>query len=454
VPKPELLQQQREITRRLAAVSFTEVTINQIVVAEVLERFLKALHRPVLPIRWARDSRHARAILTQAQQITAINNVKVNPGTFRDAYTRKERNWIDTHYEVLTSAQHEVLQFVLRLLYENSPERESESDSEYGGIWYDCGNALDFAARAAAECAWAYEYYETEPRFRQYEISEFEKDWFPFVDAYEAGLWLFWLTDSEVVALSRPIVRLNGSQVHSEDGPAVYWAEGEEQYFVINGIHVPQLIVETPASELDPRLILHEKNLDVRREIVRKIGIERICSELATSIDKQDDYELLMLDLGDDTPRPFLRMKNPGTSAYHVEGVTPELRTVVAALAWRNQTEVPPTWPGNQRMEGVAYRWYQQGEVTIKPVPKTPHRATLLSHRVLAEGRTSEYKHVALANDVRLFQHEEDLFLRAPTGTTIAHREDDELHLPPGDYVVGAVRACDHFAKAADDGEG
>jgi hypothetical protein len=450
VHKPKLLQQQREITRRLSAVSLTEVTINQTVVAEALEKFLNSIHRQALPIRWARDSRDAHAILTQAQQTTAIDNVKVNPGTFRGAYIRKERNWIDTHNEVLESAQNEVLQFVMKLMYENSPEQASGSDSDHAGIWYDCGNALDFAARAAAECAWAYEYHETQERFRQYDISGFEKDWFPFVDAYEAGLWLFWLTDSEVVALSRPIVHLNGSQVHSEDGPAVYWPEGNEQYFVINGIQVPQVLGETAASELDPRLILHERNLEVRRELVRKIGVERICSELAASIDQEGDYELLMLNLDDDASLPFLKMKNPGTGAYHVEGATPECLTVASALVWRNQTDIPPTWPRNQEVER-GYRWYQQGEVTIKPVPKIPHRATLLNHRVLAEGRTTEYKHAALANDVRLFKHEEDLFMRAPTGTTIAHREDDALQLPPGDYVVGAVRVCDHFAKAAED---
>jgi hypothetical protein len=451
VHKPKLLQQQREITRRLSAVSLTEVTVNQTVVAEALEKFLTALHRPVLPIRWARDSRDVHAILKQAQQVTAIDNVKVNPGTFREAYIRKERNWIDTHYEVLGLAQNEVLQFVIRLMYENSPEQASGSDSDHAGIWYDCGNALDFAARAAAESAWAYEYYETEERFRQYEISGFEKDWFPFVDAYEAGLWLFWLTDSEVVALSRPILRLNGSQVHSEDGPAVYWPEGEEQYFVINGVQVPREVGEKRAIDLDPRLLLHESNLAVRCEIVRKIGLERICGELATSVDQEGDYELLMLNLEDDKPLPFLKMKNPGTGAYHVEGVAPELRTVASALAWRNQTDVPPTLPGNQEVER-GYRWYQQGEVTIKPVPKIPHRATLLNHRMLAEGRTTGSKHVALANDVRLFQHEEDMFMRAPTGTTVAHCEGDALQLPPGDYVVGVVRVHDHFGTPKDDG--
>jgi hypothetical protein len=226
----------------------------------------------------------------------------------------------------------------------------------------------------------------------------------------------------------------------------VYWPEGEEKYFVINGVHVPRAIGEKPASELSPRLILHASNDTVRRQIVRKVGIERICRELGTCIDKQEDYELLMLELEDGKPRPFLKMKNPQTGDCHIEGVAPECRSVASALTWRNQTAVPPTWPGSQEGES-AYRWYQQGDVTIKPVPKIPHRATLLSHRVLAEGKATSHKHVAEGEDVRLFQHEEDLFMRAPTGAAVRHREDDVLQLPPGDYVTSSVRVHDHFVE-------
>src|SRR6185503_16679829 len=97
---------------------------------------------------------------------------------------------------------------------------------------------------------------------------------------YEAGLWLFWLTGSEVIALSRPIVQLKGQQLHSEVSAAVRWSEGEEGYFVLNGVPVSKEIVETPAHELDPGLLLTERDPKVRREIVRKIGLERICRGL------------------------------------------------------------------------------------------------------------------------------------------------------------------------------
>jgi len=39
------------------------------------------------------------------------------------------------------------------------------------------------------------------------------------------------------------------------------------------------------------------------------------------------------------------------------------------------------------------------------------------------------------------------LFMRAPTGAAVRHREDDVLQLPPGDYVTGSVRVHDHFVE-------
>jgi hypothetical protein len=164
------------------------------------------------------------------------------------------------------------------------------------------------------------------------------------LDAFDAGLWLYWLTPDEVIAVPRPVLRIEGRMLHCPDGPAISWPEGERYYF-LHGVEVVREIVETPASRLDPRLILLERNAQVRREIVRKVGVERVCEALhARSVDRQGDYELLMLDLLDGRMRPYLKMRNASVpGVYHVEGVAPECRTVAEALAWRNQTDLPPS---------------------------------------------------------------------------------------------------------------
>lgn len=98
-----------------------------------------------------------------------------------------------------------------------------------------------------------------------------------------------------------------------------------------------------------------------------------------------------------------------------------------------------------------AYIWYQHGDVTIKPVPKIPRAASPLDHRVLAEGTTTGDQHLAKADDVCLFLHEDNLFMRAPTGTAVAHPRRPVLHIPPGDYLIGTVRKYDHFPEEKDD---
>ena len=93
--------------------------------------------------------------------------------------------------------------------------------------------------------------------------------------------------------------------------------------------------------------------------------------------------------------------------------------------------------------------WFQQGDVTIKPIDSIPAGATETGNRVLAEGEATGHKHVAEADDVRLFRHEGKLFMRAPKGTSVVHEEHRVLEIPAGDYEIGIVREYDHFAGEA-----
>jgi hypothetical protein len=93
-----------------------------------------------------------------------------------------------------------------------------------------------------------------------------------------------------------------------------------------------------------------------------------------------------------------------------------------------------------------ARAWYQQGDVTIKPVEAIPAGAAATDGRVLAEGEATGHKHLAQAEDVRLFLHEGTLYMRAPTGTTVVHEEHRVIEVPAGDYQIGIVREFDHFS--------
>jgi hypothetical protein len=132
------------------------------------------------------------------------------------------------------------------------------------------------------------------------------------------------------------------SLLHNETGPAIEYADGFAVY-LLNGVRMKKEYVETPWNELDPILVLRETNAEVRRELVRKIGIERLVEKLGcTILDAEGDYELLNVDLKDGRIRPYLKMKNPSIQVYHIEGVHPDCRTVKDALKYRNGTTDSP----------------------------------------------------------------------------------------------------------------
>lgn len=130
--------------------------------------------------------------------------------------------------------------------------------------------------------------------------------------------------------------------IHNDNGPAISYGGGIDIYF-LNGVKVPKYVVTTPPDQFDLQKILGSVNAEVRREIVRKVGIERMFKQLPIAIiSKRGNYELLSINIGDGRKRPFLKMVNPSTGDYHIEGVHPTIGTVEEALAWRNGVDTLP----------------------------------------------------------------------------------------------------------------
>ena len=133
--------------------------------------------------------------------------------------------------------------------------------------------------------------------------------------------------------------------LHASDGPAIAYPDGWAIY-ALHGVRVPQALVMTSAEHLSAvEWIVKQENAEIRREAVRKIGIERVCQQLkAQVVDRQGEmYELLLLDMGDTRRRPYLKMRNPSVpGVYHVEGIHPNCKTVEEALRWRNDSNAQP----------------------------------------------------------------------------------------------------------------
>lgn len=158
------------------------------------------------------------------------------------------------------------------------------------------------------------------------------------LEQVKAGAFISILLDGFAVLSRRPAaVRRNGyNELHDNSGPAIEWRDGCRFYF-LNGMATDERIITAPGRELDPGLLLKAKNAEERRELVRKIGIERICRELnARTVDRWNGYELLELPLPDMAIRAkYLKMRNPSIGVYHLEGVPPEINTCLEALSWR-----------------------------------------------------------------------------------------------------------------------
>lgn len=145
--------------------------------------------------------------------------------------------------------------------------------------------------------------------------------------------------DTHCIISERPLfISLDAEgRLHADEKPAIKYKD-DFSIWSLHGVRVSREIVETPADELDPELVIKEQNVEVRKAIVEKIGIENVISKLgAESIEKKGDvYELLNFKIANRDFCPYLKMKNPSTGSWHIEDVHPSCDTIEKALAFRN----------------------------------------------------------------------------------------------------------------------
>jgi hypothetical protein len=151
--------------------------------------------------------------------------------------------------------------------------------------------------------------------------------------------------NNKIILVEKPEIKRtdNGDfwrwNVHCDNGPAVYFPKLKKGAYYLNNVQVPKELVIKPADQIPAKFMTRTSNVEVRREIVRKIGVEKVLSDLgAEVIDKKDNYELVNLKLNDNEnrTRPYLKMLNPSTGTWHIEGIRPGITTVDEALQYRN----------------------------------------------------------------------------------------------------------------------
>jgi hypothetical protein len=173
------------------------------------------------------------------------------------------------------------------------------------------------------------------------------------------------------IAVPRPVLHLRGEQLHCEEGPAVHWPNGTAYHF-LNGVRVPSWLVETSADRIDAKQVLDLDNEEVKREAIRKVGVERLLSQLNPRVVDSEpggsEYTLIEADFGG-IVRRYLKMLNPSIGVYHVEAVHPECYTVQQALNFRNG--LTPMMIDDVN----GSEWFQQGDVILRPRGETKFKS-------------------------------------------------------------------------------
>jgi len=167
-----------------------------------------------------------------------------------------------------------------------------------------------------------------------------------YFETSKLGL-IYPLNDFIVVCQKPNILRKNNNGLHCENGPALaYNDNGISEWYYLNGVSMKKEHVMTHSQKLNPKEILAETNVEARRELIRKIGIEMLLNHLPHKIiDKKDNYELLDIELNNEVKHArYLKMINPSISVFHVEGVSPECLTVQHAINWRSFGDINKKW--------------------------------------------------------------------------------------------------------------
>jgi hypothetical protein len=165
--------------------------------------------------------------------------------------------------------------------------------------------------------------------------------------------WLYFFEKVCIICDRPKVLRLNENKVlHCDGSHALEFRDGFKLW-ALNGITTNQYIAETPGEKLDIDLIANETNVELRSEILKKIGVDRYITKVGGEVIDRDvivsgegienKYELILIkNLGTGTkPMPALKMYYPDhngndSGVVLIEWVPREITTVVQAVYFRD----------------------------------------------------------------------------------------------------------------------
>jgi hypothetical protein len=161
--------------------------------------------------------------------------------------------------------------------------------------------------------------------------------------AKSSGWW--WPREGLVILTERPtrLERDDEGRLHSEAGAALLYPDGWG-IWVSHGTRVPQQVIEAPKT-LTVEQITGEQNVEVRRVMVERFGMDRYMKEAGGKLVDEDtdelgkprklwklaqadDEDIVMVELVNSTVEP------DGEFKHYMLRVSPECGTAWDAVAW------------------------------------------------------------------------------------------------------------------------
>jgi hypothetical protein len=156
--------------------------------------------------------------------------------------------------------------------------------------------------------------------------------------AVERGLGWLVETPKTILCVARPRVKLDEQwRLHAEHSAALHWPDGVSE-FNWHGVRVDSRLILHP-DQLRAGEILAEKNLEIRRIMIERFGVERLLSEAGASlvdsdIDAGGERALFHVTRRSGEPLSFLKVRCPSTLRSYLIQMPPTARSCREAAAW------------------------------------------------------------------------------------------------------------------------
>jgi hypothetical protein len=138
-----------------------------------------------------------------------------------------------------------------------------------------------------------------------------------------------------VIAVARPVIRIENDRLHCDYAPAVSWPDGA-RYWFWKGVQVPREVIEQPELITAERA-LTERNAEIRRVMIERMGVERFIVEgHARLVHAHEMGELFSIGVfGDpDGCVNAVRVTCSSTGRKYFLRVPPSIKRADDAVAW------------------------------------------------------------------------------------------------------------------------